>query len=143
MVAALTYLPTELIQRIFEFTVVETDSQYWLYNLVALIDFSVSSRGGGSITEDFLTNYVRKNLMVLDLTCEATQDSILRAEYGFLKRLLPYIDMDAQYIRVVDLETNVDKAQNLKAEKLIVIFDEFSDLKLIETFFPWRIPIQT
>ncbi|CAD6637003.1 HN1_G0029120.mRNA.1.CDS.1 [Saccharomyces cerevisiae] len=136
MVAALTYLPTELVQRIFEFTVVETDSQYWLYNLVALIDFSVSSRGDRSITEDFLTNYVRKNLMVLDLTCEATQDSILRAEYGFLKRLLPYIDMDAQYIRVVDLETSVDKAQNLKAEKLIVIFDEFSDLKLIETFFP-------
>lgn len=136
MVAALSYLPAELVQRIFEFTVVETDSQYWLYNLVTLIDFSLFSKGGGPITENFLTNYVKKNLMVLDLTCEATQNSILRSEYGFLKRLLPYIDMNTQYIRVADLKTNANEIRNFKTEKLVVLFDEFSDLKLIETFFP-------
>lgn len=76
MVTALSYLPTELIERIFEFTVAETDSHDWLYNLVTLINFAVSSGGGTAIINEFLTNYVKKNLLVLDLTCETTQNSI-------------------------------------------------------------------
>lgn len=136
MVAALSYLPTELIERIFEFTVAETASQEWLYNLVTLIDFAVSSGGETAIMNTFLTNYVKKNLMVLDLTCETTQKSIRQFKYKFLGKLLPYIDLDTQYIRLSDIETASGKIQSSKIEKLIVIFDESSDLASIDAFFP-------
>ncbi|CAI4046612.1 Bop2p SKDI_12G3010 [Saccharomyces kudriavzevii IFO 1802] len=136
MVAVLSYLPTELVERIFEFTVAETNSQDWLHNLVTLIDFAVSSKGGGAIIEKFLTNYVRKNLVVLDLTCETTRNSILQLKYRFLRRLLLYIDMDTQYIRPADLDAKVSETQNSEIEKLIVVFDESSDLTCIDTFFP-------
>lgn len=51
-------------------------------------------------------------------------------------KLLPYIDLESQYIRLTDIEAASGKVQSSKIEKLIVIFDESSDLTTIDTFFP-------
>ncbi|EJS42541.1 bop2p [Saccharomyces arboricola H-6] len=134
MVTSLSYLPTELVERIFKFTVAETNSQDWLYNLATLIDFAAFSENKGGVIESFLTGYVNKNLLVLDLTCEATQRSILQLEYRFLRKILPHIDMSSQYIRLSNLETVANKIRNPETEKLIVIFDESSDLAHMDSF---------